>query len=392
MVITGLERLLRDPQLLAESGNLALLYNQASVDSGLRPAPDLLNSAFPGRLKVLFGPQHGIAGTEQANMIETGHEVHPSLGIPVYSLYSEIRKPTASMLENVDTVIVDIQDVGARVYTFATTVMHMMEACAEADIAVIILDRPNPINGRDVEGNVLDQDFSSFVGPHPIPMRHGLTLGELMRLYNEQYDIKCRLTVIPMSGWHRNMYFEDTGLPWVLPSPNMPLVDTALVYPGQVTLEGTNLSEGRGTTRPFEIFGAPYIEPRTLLEAIEPETLKGVIFRETSFIPTFDKWAGQICKGFQIHVVDRGAYRPYRCSLALIAAILKLYPQDFRWAEPPYEYVSDKLPIDVIIGNSTIRRDLEEGRRILDMETDWKKSLDDWLKIRSEYLIYPSTF
>ena len=389
MVITGLERLLRDPQLLAESGNLALLYNQASVDSGLRPAPDLLNSAFPGRLKVLFGPQHGTAGTEQANMIETGHEVHPSLRIPVYSLYSEIRKPTASMLENVKTVIVDIQDVGARVYTFATTVMHMMEACAEADIAVIILDRPNPINGRDVEGNILDQDFSSFVGPHPIPMRHGLTLGELMRLYNEQYHIKCRLTVIHMSGWHRNMYFEDTGLPWVLPSPNMPLVDTALVYPGQVTLEGTNLSEGRGTTRPFEIFGAPYIEPRTLLEAIEPETLKGVIFRETSFIPTFDKWAGQICKGFQIHVVDRRSYRPYRCSLALIAAILELYPQDFGWTEPPYEYVSDKPPIDVIIGNSTIRRDLEEGRRILDMETDWKKSLDDWLKIRSEYLIYP---
>lgn len=392
MVTTGLERLLRDPQLLSESGNLALLYNQASVDSGLRPAPDLLNNAFPGRLKVLFGPQHGIAGTEQANMIETGHEIHPSLRIPVYSLYSEIRKPTASMLENVNTVIVDIQDVGARVYTFATTVMHMMEACAEADIAVIILDRPNPINGRDIEGNVLDPEFSSFVGPRPIPMRHGLTLGELMRVYNEQYDIKCRLTVIPISGWRRNMYFEDSGLPWVLPSPNMPLVDTALVYPGQVTLEGTNLSEGRGTTRPFEIFGAPYIDPRTLFEAIEPETLKGVIFRETTFIPTFDKWAGQICKGFQIHVVDRGAYRPYRCSLALIAAILKLYPQDFRWAEPPYEYVSDKLPIDVIIGDSTIRRDLEEGRPILDMETDWKKSLDDWLKIRSEYLIYPSTF
>ena len=391
MVTTGLERLLQAPHLLAESGNLALLYNQASVDSAFRPAPDLLNAAFPGRLKVLFGPQHGIAGTEQANMVETAHAVHPSLGIPVHSLYSEIRKPTDSMLENVDTVIVDIQDIGARVYTFATTVMHMMEACAEADVAVIILDRPNPINGRDVEGNVLDEEFSSFVGPRPIPMRHGLTLGELMRLYNEQYDIKCRLTVIPMSGWRRNMYFEDTGLPWVLPSPNMPLVETALVYPGQVTLEGTNLSEGRGTTRPFEIFGAPYFETRILAEAIEPETLNGVLLRETSFVPTFDKWAGQVCKGFQIHVVDRDAYRPYRCSLALIGAVIKLYPEDFRWAEPPYEYVSDKLPIDVIIGKSTLRRDLEEGRPILDIETLWKKSLDEWLKVRSEYLIYPST-
>jgi uncharacterized protein YbbC (DUF1343 family) len=287
---------------------------------------------------------------------------------------------------------VDIQDVGARVYTFATTVMHMMEACAEAGLAVIILDRPNPINGQDVEGNVLDPDCTSFVGPRPIPMRHGLTLGELMRLYNEQYDIKCRLTVIPMSGWCRNMYFDDTGLPWVLPSPNMPLVDTALVYPGQVTLEGTNSSEGRGTTRPFEIFGAPHLEPRALLDVVQGKALDGVILRETSFIPTSDKWAGQICKGFQIHVVDRGAYRPYRCSLALIGAMLKLYPQDFRWTEPPYEYVRDKLPVDVIMGTSTIRRDLEEGRPILDMEKDWKKSLDEWLKIRSEYLIYPLTF
>ena len=392
MVTTGLERLLQDTHLLAESGNLGLLYNQASVDSGLRPAPELLNATFPGRLKVLFGPQHGIAGTEQANMVETAHAVHPSLGIPVYSLYSEIREPTASMLENVNTVIVDIQDVGARVYTFATTVMHTMEVCAEAGVAVIILDRPNPINGLDVEGNILDPDFSSFVGPRPIPMRHGLTLGELMRLFNEQYDIKCRLSIIPMSGWRRSMYFEDTGLPWVLPSPNMPLVETALVYPGQVMLEGTNLSEGRGTTRPFEIFGAPYIEPRTLFEAIEPETFKGVILRETSFVPTFDKWAGQICKGFQIHVVDRGSYRPYRCSLELIAAILRLYPQGFRWAEPPYEYVHDKLPIDVIIGDSKIRRDLEESRPILDTEAHWRKSLDEWLKIRSEYLIYPPTF
>jgi uncharacterized protein YbbC (DUF1343 family) len=360
MLTTGLERILRHPQVLAQSGNLGLLYNQASVDSNLRPAPDLLNNAFPGRLKVLFGPQHGVAGIEQANMIETGHAIHPLLGISVFSLYSEIRKPTASMLKDIDTVT-----------------------------AVLILDRPNPIDGRNIEGNLLNEEFSSFVGPHPIPMRHGLTLGELMHLYNEEHGIKCRLRVIPMAGWDRDMYFENTGLPWVLPSPNMPLVETALVYPGQVMLEGTNLSEGRGTTRPFEIFGAPYIEPKALFEAIEAETLKGVILRETGFIPTFDKWAGQLCKGFQIHVQDRRIYRPYKCSLAIIAATLKLYPQQFNWIEPPYEYVSDKLPIDVIIGDSKIRMDLEQGRSVSDMGKEWQQELNKWIKIRSRFLLYP---
>ncbi len=389
MVTTGLERLLQDPQLLAHSANLGLLYNQASVDSKLRPTPHLLNSAFPGHLKVLFGPQHGVAGTEQANMIETGHAVHPALGIPIFSLYSAMRKPAPSMLKDIDVVIVDLQDVGTRVYTFATTAMHLMEACAEADVAVLILDRPNPINGRDVEGNLLHHKFSSFVGPHPIPMRHGLTLGELMQLYNEEFGIKCSLRVVTMIGWNRDMYFEDTGLHWVLPSPNMPLVETALVYPGQVMLEGTNLSEGRGTTRPFEIFGAPYINPKALRETIEPAALEGVILREVSFIPTFDKWAGQLCYGFQIHVQDRRIYQPYRCSLAIIQAVLQLYPQQFKWIEPPYEYVSDKLPIDVIIGDCKVRKDLEQGRRISYMEKEWQEDLNNWMKIRSRFLLYP---
>src|SRR5271157_4562520 len=343
MVITGLERVVEETALLTGTGRLGLLYNQASVDSHFRVAPDLINKAFPRSLAALFGPQHGVGGTEQDNMRETSHRTHPRLGIPIYSLYSQTRRPSAEMLAAVDTVLIDLQDVGTRVYTFATTALFMMEACAAAGKKALILDRPNPINGLLVEGNVLDPAHSSFVGPFPIPMRHGLTLGELMTLYNEEYGIGCELKVVPMAGWNRNEYFEETGLPWVLPSPNMPLVETALVYPGQVMLEGTNLSEGRGTTRPFEIFGAPYLEPRALLEVIKPEALNGVILRETSFIPTFDKWAGQICNGFQIHVVDRVAYHPYRCSLALIAAILELYPQDFQWAEPPYEYVFDKL-------------------------------------------------
>jgi uncharacterized protein YbbC (DUF1343 family) len=388
-VVTGLERVLTEADRLAHAGRLGLLYNQASVDRVFQTAPDLINSAFPGRLRVLFGPQHGVAGTEQANMIESAHAEHPRLGIPVFSLYADYRKPTPAMLADLDTVLVDMQDVGTRVYTYAATVMHLMEACADASIDVCILDRPNPINGRQVEGNLLSPDYASFVGPYPIPMRHGMTLGELMLLYNEEYAIGCRLTVVPVEGWERNKYFDETGLPWVLPSPNMPLVETAVVYPGQVMLEGTNVSEGRGTTRPFEIFGAPFIDSRAVLAALETEALRGAVLREISFKPAFDKWKDNACTGFQIHVVDRELYRPYISSLALISAVRRLYPNDFQWAAPPYEYVSDKLPIDVIIGDAAVRRDLEEGRSVLDMERDWQDDLDRWLAIRSRHLLYP---
>ena len=390
MVITGLERVFKEPALLAGTGRLGLLYNQASVDSHFRIAPDLINKAFPRSLAALFGPQHGVGGTEQDNMRETGHGTHPRLGIPIYSLYSQTRRPSAEMLADVDTVLIDLQDVGTRVYTFTTTVLFMMEACAAAGKKALILDRPNPINGLLVEGNVLDPAYSSFVGPFPIPMRHGLTLGELMTLYNEEYGIKCDLKIVPMVGWNRNEYFEETGLPWVLPSPNMPLVETAVVYPGQVILEGTNLSEGRGTTRPFEIFGAPFLEPDSVREVLDSETLRGAILREVNFQPTFNKWAGELCRGFQIHVTDRNVFRPYRATLAIISALLKLYPGDFNWSDPPYEYVHDKLPIDVILGDDRVRRDLEQGRSILDMEKEWQGELERFIKKRSRFLLYPS--
>jgi len=390
MVITGLERVLKEPALLAGTGRLGLLYNHASVDSQYRIAPNLINIAFPGSLAALFGPQHGIGGTEQDNMRETGHGTYPRMGIPIYSLYSQTRRPSAEMLADVDTVLIDLQDVGTRVYTFATTVLFMMEACAAAGKKALILDRPNPINGLLVEGNVLDPSYSSFVGPFPIPMRHGLTLGELMALYNEEYRIGCDLKVVPMVGWNRNEYFEETGLPWVLPSPNMPLVETAAVYPGQVILEGTNLSEGRGTTRPFEIFGAPFLEPDHVREVLDSELLRGAILREVDFKPTFNKWAEELCRGFQIHVTDRNVFRPYRATLAIISAILKLYPGDFKWSDPPYEYVYDKLPIDVILGNDRVRRDLEQGRSVLDMEKDWQGEVSQFIKTRSRFLLYPS--
>jgi uncharacterized protein YbbC (DUF1343 family) len=389
MVITGLEKLMREPNLLAGGGKLGLLHNQASVDSSFRAAPDLIDSAFPGRLVALFGPQHGVGGTEQDNMKETGHATHRGLGLPVYSLYADSRRPSAQMLDAVDTMLVDIQDVGTRVYTFATTVLYLMEACAEAGKKVVILDRPNPVNGVDVEGNLLNPEYSSFVGPFPIPMRHGLTLGELMTLYNEEYAIRCDLKVIPVTGWRRGDYFDRTGIPWVLPSPNMPLVETAVVYPGQVALEGTNISEGRGATRPFEIFGSPYLEPEGLLSALEPGCLDGAVLREIDFRPTFNKWTGDLCHGFQIHVTERDLFRPYRFTLGILSAALKLYPNDFQWSRPPYEYVHDKLPIDVILGDRRIREGLEQGRPILEMEREWAKDLDEFLKVRARYLLYP---
>jgi uncharacterized protein YbbC (DUF1343 family) len=390
MMITGLERVLKEPALLAGAGRLGLLYNQASVDSQYRIAPNLINIAFPGSLAALFGPQHGIGGTEQDNMRETGHGTYSRLGIPVYSLYSQTRRPSAEMLADVDTVLIDLQDVGTRVYTFATTVLFMMEACAAAGKKALILDRPNPINGLLVEGNVLDPAYSSFVGPFPVPMRHGLTLGELMTLYNEEYRIGCDLKVVPMVAWNRNEYFEATRLPWVLPSPNMPLVETAVVYPGQVILEGTNLSEGRGTTRPFEFFGAPFLEPDRVREVLDSEALRGAILREVDFKPTFNKWAEELCRGFQIHVTDRNVFRPYRATLAIISALLKLYPEDFKWSDPPYEYVHDKLPIDVILGNDRVRCDLEQGRSVLDMEKEWQGEVSQFIKTRSRFLLYPS--
>ncbi len=389
MVLTGLERVLEDPGILDSAGRLGLLYNQASIDRRFEAAPDALAGVLPGRIKALFGPQHGTGATEQDNMLETAHGSHPRLNVPEYSLYSETRHPTGEMLESVDTVLVDIQDVGTRVYTFATTVLYLMPACAQTDKAVVILDRPNPVNGRDMEGNVLNPANASFVGPHPIPMRHGMTLGELMTLYNEERSIGCRLKVVRMKGWDRDHYFDQTGLSWIPPSPNMPLVETAVVYPGQVILEGTNLSEGRGTTRPFEIFGAPYLEPDRILAALEKGVLDGAVLREVSFRPTFNKWAGRVCRGFQIHVTDRNVFRPYRLSVAVIQAIRKAHPDRFSWSDPPYEYEYEKSPVDVILGDRRTRKELEQGCSVFEMEKDWEVGLSEFEKTRSEYLLYP---
>jgi uncharacterized protein YbbC (DUF1343 family) len=373
-VTIGLEGFLARPPRALGAARLGLLCNQASVDARLRHARDLVAGKVGRRLAALFSPQHGIFGEKQDNMIESAHGRDPALGVPVYSLYADVRRPTVAMFAGIDALLIDLQDVGCRVYTFITTLLYCLEEAARHGKKIVVLDRPNPIGGA-AEGNLLDPALLSFVGAHRLPMRHGLTLGELARLFVAERGIDADLTVIRMRGWRRGMHFADTGLPWVLPSPNMPTPETAEVYPGQVLLEGTLLSEGRGTTRPFELCGAPWIDPEPLCAALRRRRLPGAVFREAWFQPTFQKWSGQVCGGLQIHVADPRSYRPYRTTLALLAEIRRLWPEADLWRPPPYEYETVRLPIDLLTGDARIREGLETGRPVTAMERAWSKEL-----------------
>ena len=388
-VCTGLTQLIETPPHWAQKGRLALLANPASVGADYTHARDLIHHHLPGRLAALFSPQHGFFADKQDNMIESGHARDPLTGAPVWSLYGETRWPTPEMLEGIDTVVVDIQDVGTRVYTFIWTLSYIMEMAAKTGTHVAVLDRPNPIGGLLIEGNLTEPEYTSFVGRYPIPMRHGMTIGELALMFNERFGIDCELTVVPMAGWRRGMLFEQTHLPWVLPSPNMPFQETALVYPGQVILEGCNLSEGRGTTRPFELFGAPWLDTGALKQSLEPENLAGCTLRETGFEPTFGKWKNAFCKGFQIHVTNPSLFRPYRLSLDIVRCALANHPESFKWKDPPYEYEYEKNPMAMILGSGNMVKALEKGERISSLERGWKGELDAFTKEREHFLIYP---
>ena len=331
---------------------LGALLHGASTTSELENTLNLL-MRLNGKLfqlSALFGPQHGFLGNTQDNMIEWDGYSHPWLDIPVYSLYGEHREPTEKMLEGIDALFVDLVDVGARYYTFIWTLFLCMRACERQGIPVIVADRPNPINGVDIEGTPQDPDYLSFVGLHPLPNRHGKTIGELAQQFRVEMFPKCELTVLPMKGWDPEMWFDQTGLPWVMPSPNMPTLDTAIVYPGMCLLEGTNLSEGRGTTRPFELFGAPWIEPEEFCVELNGLGLPGVAFRPVGFEPTFQKHAQTICYGANLHVTDRDAFLPYQTGVEIIRMARRSYPEDFAWKQPPYEYEYEKLPIEILTG------------------------------------------
>jgi uncharacterized protein YbbC (DUF1343 family) len=336
-----------DPRL-----RVGALLHGASADSALRPTLDIL-AGLDGRLfrlAALFGPQHGFGGTTQDNMIEWQSGRHPRLGLPLHSLYGEHREPTPDMLDGLDVLFVDLVDVGARYYTFIWTLFLCLRACERAGIHVVVADRPNPINGVTVEGEPQRPDHLSFVGLDPLPVRHGRTIGELARHFRDLHFPDCRLTVLPLEGWQREHWLDETGLPFLMPSPNMPTLDTATVYPGMCLLEGTNLSEGRGTTRPFELFGAPWIDGHDLARRLNALDLPGVVFREVMFEPTFQKHARQPCGGCQLHVVDRDVFAPYQTAIAILDTVRARWPESFAWKQPPYEYEFHKLPIEILTG------------------------------------------
>jgi uncharacterized protein YbbC (DUF1343 family) len=389
-VLTGLDQIDALWPKDLKGARAGLVVHPASIDRMLRHAVDVCTRSKKFAATALFGPQHGILGQTQDNMIEWEGFRDPATGLPVYSLYGKTRKPAPGMLDNVDVLIIDLQDVGSRYYTFIWTLDLCMEACREAGKTVMVLDRPNPIDGIQTEGPLLDPDYRSFVGLRPLPVRHGMTIGEIGLFLCMHFHHGLDYRVVPLRGWKRNMWFEETSLPWVLPSPNMPTVDTALVYPGMCLLEGTNISEGRGTTRPFEIFGAPFIHPDTLVRALNEFKLPGVVFRPLSFLPTFQKHANTLCGGAQIHVTDRSRFRPFKTGVAILKAIHNTWPRDFAWKQPPYEYEEVKLPIDILAGTDRLRKEIEAWKDLQAMEKWWKEEAKAFEKVRKQYLIYKS--
>jgi uncharacterized protein YbbC (DUF1343 family) len=384
----GLDQLIQTPPANLGDKRIGLLCNAASVDHDLVHSRIHLHKRFGDQLTALFSPQHGLFAEKQDNMIESDHRIDPVLGVPVFSLYSRTRIPSKKMFDTIDTLLIDLQDVGTRVYTFIYTMSYCLEAAAQYNKQVIVLDRPNPIGGSKIEGNCLKPQWRSFVGRYPLPMRHGLTIAELAQLFNRQYAINCQLDVIPMKGWRREMLFADTDLHWVAPSPNLPTPASALVYPGQVIWEGTNVSEGRGTAQPFELWGAPYIDPLKIGEALNPEDIRGVILRPVEFEPTAQKWMGQACRGFQLHVSDARTYQPYRTSLALLQAVRCCHGDLFQWKMPPYEYEYERMPIDLILGDSAIRESLTADASLEHLVELWSDELEAFDKLRRKYFLY----
>ena len=360
-VTLGIDRLLSADRRLIEGRRVGVVCNPASINAEFRHTADLIFEDPGTTLAAIFGPQHGFRADLQDNMIETPHSSDERRRVPVYSLYSEVREPSCQMLQGIDVFVVDLQDVGTRVYTFIYTMANTMRAAARARIPVIVCDRPNPVNGLDLEGHLLDPAYSSFVGQFPIPLRHGLTIGELARLFNKEFAIDADLHVIPMEGWTRGMFYDQTALPWVMPSPNIPTLDSAIVYPGAVLFEGTMFSEGRGTTRPFELIGAPWIDGDRYAGAMNARDLPGVTFRPVFFEPTFQKHAKTTCGGCQPHVTDRHAFKPVRTAIEMLEEFRRQEPSKFAWRQPPYEYEHDKMPIDILYGSAQLRTAIEDG-------------------------------
>jgi len=388
----GLEKLVLQDFSILKSRRIGLLCNQASIDKNFSHAIDAFLKAHQKNIinfNSVFGPQHGLWGHTQDNMIEwEGGFKDTKTGLKIFSLYGKHRKPTEEMLDDTDTLVVDLQDVGARYYTFIWTMGLCMEACSEYGKEIVVLDRPNPIGGTQMEGPMLNKGFRSFVGWHSLPVRHGLTIAEIAQYFKRRFYPKLSLQVVAMEGWNRDMYFEDTDLPWAVPSPNMPIPETALLYPGICLLEATNISEGRGTTRPFEIFGAPWMDSDKFAKIMNKKNLPGVVFRPFQFQPTFNKYSGELCEGCFIHVTDRKSYKPFYMAITLITEAHKHCRGNFGWKKPPYEYEYEKMPFDILVGNNWLRKMIERDDTVSDMETRWSSELQEFLPTVSENYLY----
>ncbi len=385
-VTLGSTRLLASGRL--KGLKVGVVANPASVDHAFVHIVDQVRAAEGVTLAAIFGPQHGFRSDLQDNMIETPHGHDQARKVPVYSLYSETREPTAAMLAGLDVLVIDLQDIGARIYTFIYTMANCLRACGRHGVPVIVCDRPNPIGGVEVEGETLLAGFESFVGLFPIPMRHGLTIGELARLFNEQFALGAALEVVAMEGWRRADYADDCRMPWVMPSPNMPTLDSAIVYSGTVLLEGTLASEGRGTTRPFELAGAPWVKAETFADRLNAHQLPGVVFRPAVFEPTFQKHHGETCDGCQIHVTGRAVFRPVVTGVAVIEELRRADPSRFRWRPPPYEYEDRLMPIDILAGSSVLRESLERGASAEAIASAWSADEAAFRALRAPYLLY----
>ena len=387
---TGLDIFLAKAHTSYRKMRLGLVCHPASVDAKLRHASDLAKD--PKRkldVTCFIGPQHGIRGEKQDNMIESEDFTNPKYRIPVFSLYGKWREPWPEMLDTLDAFVIDLQDIGTRIYTFIYTMANCMRAAKAHGKRVIILDRPNPIDGVHLEGNVLEPKYASFVGQYPICVRHGMTMGEIALMFNEEFGIGCDLDVIKMKGWKRGAWGDELGRDWVPPSPNIPNFLSALTFPGMVYFEGTNVSEGRGTTKPFEWIGAPYIsDPDKLAKLLNDRKLPGVYFRPIFFQPTFHKGKDQVCGGVHVHVTDRKKLNAWRAGLHLLAAIRELHPKDFGWKQPPYEYEFEKMPIDLIAGTDQLRLDIDAGRGVAAIEKRGAEELAKFKKVRAKYLLY----
>lgn len=390
-VLTGLDVVARQTNRYLHGRTLGVLCNQASIGADFRHTLDLLHPLHQRgdlRLGAVFGPQHGLWGHTQDNMIEWEGYHDARLDVPVYSLYGARREPAPETLKGIDLFVVDIPDVGARSYTFLWTMACCMKVCQALGIPMMVLDRPNPIGGMRVEGPVLDPDYASFIGLHPLPLRHGMTPGEVARYLQAHHYPDAALEVVPMEGWRRAMQFHETEVPWAPPSPNMPAPDTAAVFPGMCLLEGTNLSEGRGTTRPFETFGAPYVDGWRLCARLNGLNLPGAYFRPLPFEPTFDKYAGKWCEGAFLHVTDHQTFEPVLTGVAVFQEVKRLWPEDFAWRQGPFEYVEDRLPIDILAGNSWIRTAVEDLSPLANVRERLAAEAEAFDPLRNEALLY----